>query len=203
MIGKLKGIVDTVDRDYLILDVAGVGYIVFCSSRTLSNLPAKGEAASLLIETHVREDSINLYGFKDAAEKEWFKELITVKGVGPKLALAILGALSPTKLSQALAAKDKAAFKQISGVGPKLAERILTELKDKMVFGDEELVITKKMPAKSDELESSLQADAISALTNLGYNRSEAYNVTNKLLAQNDNLTISDLIKNALKELAR
>jgi Holliday junction DNA helicase RuvA len=199
MIGKLKGLVDNIESDHLIIDVGGVGYIVACSGKTLSKLPSLGEAISLLIETHVREDSINLYGFYDQSERDWFRQLITVKGVGAKLALIILGYLDPSQLNNSLAAQDKQAFKQVSGVGPKLAERIVTELKDKFVANiSYDNVIQKSTNIKH---ENNIQNDAISALTNLGYSKTEAYNITSKILTENNNCSLSELIKLALKGL--
>ncbi len=129
MIGKLRGLIDTIDDDSVILDVGGVGYLVFCSGRTLAALPPVGETAQLVIETHVREDHIHLYGFPDTVERDWFNLLATVQRVGNKMALAILGAYSPEQLAHSILAKDTAAFSRISGVGAKLAERIVTELK--------------------------------------------------------------------------
>src|SRR5579863_9193080 len=132
MIGKLRGLIDSIGDDSIILDVGGVGYHVFCSSRTLAALPLVGEAAQLVIEMHVREDHIHLYGFPDSIERDWFRLLLTVQGVGNKIALAILGAYAPEQLAHSILAKDTAAFRAISGIGPKLAERIVTELKDKV-----------------------------------------------------------------------
>ena len=131
MIGKLKGVVDSVDEEALILDVNGVGYLVSASARTLRALPAAGEPAELLIETHVREDAIRLYGFLTASEREWFRLLQSVQGVGAKVALGILGALSAEALSAAVARQDKAMMARAPGVGPKLAARLVLELKDK------------------------------------------------------------------------
>src|SRR5580704_4812127 len=124
MIGKLRGRIDEIHEDSVILDVGGVGYQIFCSSRTLAALPPVGETAQLIIETHVREDHIHLYGFPDTIERDWFNLLCTVQRVGNKMALSILGAYSPEQLAHAILAKDTAAFSRISGVGPKLAERI-------------------------------------------------------------------------------
>ena len=131
MIGKLKGLIDSYGEDYVILDVGGVGYQVHCSSRTLQALPAPGEAAVLSIETYVREDQIKLFGFRSDVEREWFRLLQTVQGVGAKVALAVLGTLPPSDLANAIALRDKAAVARTPGVGPKVAERIVTELKDK------------------------------------------------------------------------
>ena len=127
MIAKLKGIIDTIGEDYCIIDVSGVGYLVFASAKTLSKM-IKGATTSLLIETVVREDSITLYGFADAWEKEWFNTLTKVQGVGAKVCLSILSVLGPNQLAQAVSAQDKASFTRASGVGPKLAARIVTEL---------------------------------------------------------------------------
>ena len=131
MIGKLKGIVDSYGADYIILDVGGVGYQVHCSPRTLAALPAQGEAATLSIETYVREDQIKLFGFASDMEREWFRLLQTVQGVGAKVALSVLGTLKVADLASAVAMRDKAAVARAPGVGPKVAERIVTELKDK------------------------------------------------------------------------
>src|ERR1700735_3387133 len=132
MIGKLKGLIDSYGEDFVILDVGGVGYQVHCSSRTLQSLPSPGEAAVLSIETYGREDQIKLFGFKSDIEREWFRLLQTVQGVGAKVALAVLGTLSPPDLANAIALRDKAAVTRPPGVGPKVAERIVTELKDKV-----------------------------------------------------------------------
>ena len=131
MIGKLKGVIDSYGDDFVILDVQGVGYVVHCSSRTLQNLPPIGEAASLSIETHVREDMIRLFGFRSDAEREWFRLLQSVQGVGAKVALGILSVLDPGTLATAIATGDKASVARGPGVGPKLAQRIVSELKDK------------------------------------------------------------------------
>ena len=131
MIGKLKGIIESYGEDNIVLDVNGVGYLVHCSARTLQALPATGEPVALAIETHVREDQIRLFGFLTDVEREWFRLLQTVQGVGTKVALAVLGTLKPGDLASAIAMRDKAAVARTPGVGPKVAERIVTELKDK------------------------------------------------------------------------
>lgn len=202
MIGKLRGIVDELSDDSLILDVGGVGYHVFVSSRLLATLSI-GEMTNLTIEMNVREDHIHLYGFPDKIERDWFRLLATVQGVGNKTGLAILAAYSPTKLVQAIMAKDIAAFKAISGIGPKLAERIVVELKDKVL----------KMPTSEFTISSAStnhqppatnhQNDAISALVNLGYNRSDAYGAVTKAIKNaGENPTIDVLIRLGLKEMA-
>ena len=132
MIGKLKGIVDSYGEDYIILDVGGVGYQVHCSARTLQALPSPGEPATLSIETHVREDHIKLFGFVSDIDREWFRLLQTVQGVGAKVAMAVLGTLKASELASAVAMRDKAMVARSPGVGPKVAERIVTELKDKV-----------------------------------------------------------------------
>src|SRR2546421_4299549 len=131
MIGKLKGLIDGYGEDYVILDVGGVGYQVHCSGRTLQALPAPGEAVVLSIETYVREDQIRLFGFRTDVEREWFRLLQTVQGVGAKVALSVLGTLKPAELATAVATRDRAMVARSPGVGPKVAERIVTELKDK------------------------------------------------------------------------
>src|SRR5262245_4049617 len=131
MIAKLAGVVEQIDPDGAIIDVNGVGYLAFCSTRTISRLPSPGSPARLLIETHVREDHIHLYGFIDAAERDWFRLLTTVQGVGAKLALAILSAVPPDALTVAIFAQDRATLARSDGVGAKLAARIVNELRDK------------------------------------------------------------------------
>ena len=131
MIGKLKGVIDSYGEDFIVLDVQGVGYLVHCSARTLQALPGAGEAATLSIETHVREDQIRLFGFLSDTEREWFRLLQTVQGVGAKVALSVLSTFKPGDLASAIAMGDKAAIKRAPGVGPKVAERIVIELKDK------------------------------------------------------------------------
>ena len=175
MIGKLTGLVDSSGEDWALVDVSGVGYQVFSSGRTLGRLPARGDPVSLLIETHVREDHIHLYGFIDQSERDWFRLLGTVQGVGARMALAILSALSPEELIQAIAAQDKTLLTRASGVGPKLAGRITAELKDKvgnLALGPAAVVRGSGGAAKGV---ASLSEDAISALVNLGYGRSEAF----------------------------
>ena len=221
MIAKLRGVIDTIGEDYCIIDVNGVGYLVYASAKTLSRL-IKGNQFSLLIETVVREDSISLFGFYDAWEKEWFLTLTKVQGVGAKVCLSILSALSPTQLAQAVSAQDKASFTRASGVGPKLAARLVTELKDKIVTIPTELTTRNDLQrtapeAKVDateETESYEDAivgrvdnpmkldDAISALVNLGYQRLEAYQAVNKANATDPDADVAKLIRLALKEFA-
>ncbi len=170
MIAKLTGIVDFQGEDWAVVDVSGVGYRVFCSGRTLGRMTV-GEAVTVLVETHVREDHIHLYGFADAMERDWFRLLTTVQGVGAKVGLGILTALSADALVQAIAAQDRAAIRQAAGVGAKLAGRIVSELKDKV--GALVLGPVAASPGDGGGLRGPA-ADAVSALVNLGYTPSEA-----------------------------
>ena len=220
MIAKLRGVVDTLGSDYCIIDVNGVGYLVFASAKTLAKL-ARGAQVALLIETIVREDSISLFGFADAWEKEWFLTLTKVQGVGAKVCLAILSVLSPMQLAQAVSAQDKASFTRAAGVGPKLAARIVTELKDKIVTIPMEASMKSDLSSTVDgtantETESYEDAlvemqsedssmnidDAVSALVNLGYQRIEAYRAVNLAAKNNPEADVPNLIKLALKEFA-
>lgn len=198
MIGKLKGILDNIGEDQVILDVAGVGYIVYCSAKSMAKLPNVGEAAIFLIHMQVKEDDISLYGFIDLAEKEWFENLIIVQGIGPRLALTILSCLNPTDLISAIIQRDKEVFKHISGVGPKLAERIFIELNKKSLQYSPNVAV--KLTA-SESSQSNIK-DALTALTNLGYNRNEVQNICKQIHQNKPDITINELIKSALKELA-
>jgi len=201
LIAKLKGVVDSVDLDSAIVDVGGVGYLVAASARTLREL-AVGDQVTVLVETIVREDAISLYGFLDAAERDWFRILTTVQGVGAKVALSILSTLSPHEIARAIAAQDRATLSRPAGVGPKLAARLATELKDKAAaFGPApavKLIETKGMA------DGSVNEDAVSALVNLGYKRVEAFGavarVTQKLGAE---AKLEAVITAGLQELAR
>jgi Holliday junction DNA helicase RuvA len=200
MIGKLTGRVDWIDEDRCLIDVGGVGYLVFASGRTLGLLQA-GADAGLLIETHVREDHIHLYGFADRAEQEWFRLLSTVQGVGARVALAILSVLPPDRLATAVAAQDKTAVSQANGVGPKLAGRIVSELKDKagtLVFHG-----TTPAGAPAATANGGVSEDAVSALVNLGYRRTEAFGaVAAASQALGPDAPLDALIRAGLKELA-
>src|SRR4051794_2566177 len=175
MIGKLKGLIDSYGEDFIILDVGGVGYQVHCSARTLQTLPSPGEAATLSIETYVREDQIKLFGFRSDVEREWFRLLQTVQGVGAKVALAVLGTLPPADLANAIALRDKAAVARTPGVGPKVAERIVTELKDKApAFADVDPSVIRLSGSIDQSRAPQPIADAVSALINLGYGQPQA-----------------------------
>ncbi len=211
MIAKLRGLIDTIGDDYCIIDVNGVGYLVSASSKTLGKL-TQGQEAALLTEMVVREDSLSLFGFADAWEKEWFLTLTKVQGVGAKVCLSILSVLTPAQLSQAVSAQDKNSFCRAAGVGPKLAARIVTELKDKIITipvgssGDVNEVIVGiplEKSAKTNEAENSKSEDVISALVNLGYQRLEAYRAVSKVIVENPQADVATLIRLALKEFAQ
>ena len=170
MIAKLSGRIDSVADGSVVLDVGGVGYLVFCSNRTLSRLN-EGRAVALLIETQVREDGIHLYGFFDAEERRWFRLLIAIQGVGPKVALAVLGVLPIEELLAAIAMGDRASLSRAAGVGAKLAARIVVELKDKVGALPVPAAMAVGAPAATG---GSVTTDAVSALVNLGFRPVEA-----------------------------
>ena len=212
MIAKLTGVIDSVALSSAIIDVNGVGYLVHASSRTLSRIGSqKGTSVSLLIETIIREDQFTLYGFADAAEKEWFQILCTVQGVGAKVAQSILTAVSPEQLPLVIASQDKAMLKQADGVGEKLAVRIVTELKEKagkMALGaaaSQKADVSKMAKSRGPlvDIPKSVSNDAVSALINLGYGRSEAFGaVSNIMRERGDDMALGDLIRESLKELS-
>jgi Holliday junction DNA helicase RuvA len=175
MIGKLKGLIESYGEDSVIVDVNGVGYEVFCSARTLQELPGVGQPATLAIETHVREDQIRLFGFLTEIEREWFRLLQTVQGVGVKVALAVLGTLKPAELASAIAMRDKAMVARTPGVGPKVAERIVTELKDKApAYTNVDPALVRLSGALEEKRAPAPFSDAVSALVNLGYAQPQA-----------------------------
>jgi len=203
MIGKLKGIVDSHGEDFVILDVQGVGYIVHCSGRTLQKLPRPGEAAQLAIETHMREDSIKLFGFISETERDWFRLLQSVQGVGAKVALAIQTGLDTAELATAIACQDKAAIARAPGVGPKLAARIASELKDKAAVSGT-VDVTAARLAGLDGGQPAAAQDALSALVHLGYGRPQAAAaVAASVAALGEGAPAAELILRGLKELAR
>ena len=204
MIGKLKGTVDEIGEDHCILDVHGVGYVAFCSARTLAGLNA-GEAAILHIETYVREDMIRLYGFASTLEREWFRLLQNVQGVGAKVALAVLSTLAPAELANAIALRDIAMVSRAPGVGKKVAERIVTELKARAPALAGEASATIGFAQELGEgAAPAPAADAVSALVNLGYARDVAANaVAAAMKAAGEGADSAKLIRLGLKELAR
>lgn len=215
MIAKLTGVIDSVGLNYVIIDVNGVGYLVYASSRTLSRIgSARGTPVSLLIETIVREDQITLYGFADAAEKDWFQILCTVQGVGAKVAQGILGSVQVEQLPLVIASQDKAALRRTDGVGDKLALRIVTELKEKagkmalgtaaqQKAGKAQAATGAKASAAVVDVPQTVSNDAVSALINLGYGRAEAFGaVANVIRDKGEAIALGDLIRESLKELS-
>jgi Holliday junction DNA helicase RuvA len=200
MIGKLTGIVDSVAEDHVILDVGGVGYLVQCPSSTLSKLTA-GATTSLLIEMRVSEDAIRLFGFLSGEEREWFKLLQSVQSVGARVALNILSALSPRAIGRAIALGDKAMVGQAQGVGPKLATRIVTELKDKAPA-----LILRQDPTEAAVVAATRgpEADAVGALTKLGYSQAVAAEaVAGAARSLGEGAPLDALIRDALRAMGR
>ena len=204
MIAKLKGLVDSVDTDSAVIDVGGVGYLVSASARTLRDL-AIGGPATMLVETIVREDAIALYGFLDTGERDWFRILTTVQGVGARVALSILSTLSPDEIARAIAAQDRATLSRPAGVGPKLAARLATELKDKAAaFGVAPLPAAASKPGAPAGTSGSINEDAVSALVNLGYKRVEAFGAIARVTQRlGDEAQLDAVIRAGLQELAR
>ena len=197
MIALLNGRVDALEDGRCIIDVNGVGYLVQASTRTLASLPPAPAVARVLVETHVRDDAITLYGFTDTAERDWFRLLLTVQGVGAKVALGILSALSPRDLIGAIAAGDKTSLTRAPGVGAKLAIRLLSELRDKAGAMPTGTSIAFASPVGGTE------ADAISALANLGYRRVEAHPVVVRIMERlGDKANVGQVIRESLQELA-
>jgi Holliday junction DNA helicase RuvA len=204
MIGKLKGLVDSFGDDHVLIDCGGVCYEAFCSSRTLQSLPRVGEAAVVFIETIVREDLIRLYGFSSESEKAWFNLLMTVQGVGARVALAILSALSPAEISSAIALQDKAMIGRANGVGPKLAVRLVTELKGKVpATGAIDAGTLGLQTALGEGTAVGNVSDAVSALTNLGYSSAQASAALARVVAREGEDTPTEkLIRLGLRELS-
>jgi len=197
MIAMLSGLVDQIGDETLVLDCNGVGYLVYASTRTLSRAPRVGQPWKLLIETQIREDRIQLFGFVDAAERAWFRLLTTVQGVGGRVALAILSTLDPERVATAIAAQDKAAFVRADGVGAKLAQRIVMELRDKIGAAAAPVAAAAIAP-------SGTVADAISALVNLGYAKSAAYGAVMTAAGRlGGDARIEALVRAGLQELGR
>lgn len=202
MIGKLKGTIDEIGEDHVLIDVHGVCYLAFCSGRTLGSIGSVGEAVVLFIETYVREDQLKLFGFDKEIEREWFRLLQTVQGVGAKVALAILSTLSPSDLANAIALQDKAMVSRAPGIGPKVAQRLVTELKNKVpaLSGGGDMGLKQEL---GEGVASSNVSDAVSALTNLGYSREQAAGAVAKALqTAGEDAESSVLIRHGLKELS-
>ena len=213
MIGKLSGRVDYRGSDHVMLDVRGVGYMVYCSDRTLASLPQAGEAVALYTDLLVREDLLQLFGFTSLVEKEWHRLLMSVQGIGAKASLSILGALGPDGVSRAIALGDWSALKAAKGVGPKTAQRVVIELKDKApgvmaMIGvapqilDSDEVIEASAPMPQAQTNPSAQADALSALSNLGYTPGDAASALAEMGVDMQDADASALIRAALKKLA-
>ncbi|MBI3196566.1 MAG: Holliday junction branch migration protein RuvA [Rhodospirillales bacterium] len=203
MIAKLKGVIDSVDTDSAIVDVGGVGYLVAASARTLRDLVV-GEPVSVLVETIVREDAIALYGFLEAAERDWFRILTTVQGVGARVALSILSTLSPDEIARAIAAQDRATLSRPAGVGPKLAARLATELKDKAAAFGIAATASNTAQVATAAPTGSLNEDAVSALVNLGYRRVEAFGAVARASQRlGAEARLDAVIRAGLQELAR
>ncbi len=203
MIGSLSGLVDGIFDGYIILDVGGVGYRVFCSSKTVAKLSGVGQAAKLLIETQVREDHIHLFGFADSTEKQAFELITTVQGVGAKVALAILSALSANDLQMAIMTGDAKAITRANGVGPKLASRIVAELKGKTgSLGTNETMVVLQNTGGNGATNGAMD-EAISALVNLGYGKSEAGMTVASIMRQNPDIKTAELIRLSLKEIGK
>jgi Holliday junction DNA helicase RuvA len=219
MIGRIAGQVVYKGEDHALIDVRGVGYVVYCTDRVLAGL-APGEAAALFTDLMVREDLLQLYGFPTLVEKEWFRLLLTVQGVGAKAALAILGTLGPDGVSRALALGDWTAIKAAKGIGPKTAQRVVNELKDKapmvMAMGAGAAVSAPAAPAEGEAVieapavtatpaprpTASAQAEALSALGNLGYGPGEAAGAVAQAAGEAPEADTAGLIRAALKLLA-
>lgn len=206
MIGKLRGFIDSINDDKAIIDVGGVGYVVFVSSKTSSFLRQfpKGEQVSLTIETVVKEDAIELYGFGSEIEKTWFHELTKVQGVGAKMGQKILGAFEIQDLAKALISSDEKAFSKISGIGPKLASRLTTELKDSpKKLGIAVSFDSNKIENLAQFSDKQIVNDALSALENLGYRKHDCLRVIDFLVGENPNVTLENLITSSLRELSK
>jgi len=202
MIAMLRGVLDSIADDAAVVDVNGVGYLVFCSQRTLDSMPKKGAAVRLYVETHVREDHINLYGFLQAEERSWFRLLTRVQGVGAKVALSILTVLPPDQLLTAIVAQDKASINRANGVGPKLAARLVTELKDKV--GGIAMSAPAAIVAGKTAADGAPNEEAVSALVNLGFSRMEAFGAVARAGQDlGDSAAVDALIRSGLKELAQ
>ena len=220
MIGRLRGRVDYKAHDHFLLDVSGVGYLIFCSERTLSEIPGNGEFTTIYTDLLVREDLLQIFGFLSQVEKEWYRLLMSVQGVGAKASLAILSALGEDGVSRAIALGDWTSVKSAKGIGPKTAQRVVNELKDKAahvmslvphkVGNQEEKVSDADIIERMDDNTSinlaisnnSAQADALSALQNLGYTPSDAAAAVAKILNQSSDLSTEELIRSSLKMLS-
>jgi Holliday junction DNA helicase RuvA len=220
MIGRLRGRVDYKTQDHFLLDVNGVGYLIFCSERTLAEIPVDGEFTTIYTDLLVREDLMQLFGFLSQVEKEWYRLLMSVQGVGAKASLAILSALGEDGVSRSIALGDWTSIKSAKGIGPKTAQRVVNELKDKAAhvmsivpneIGERENKIDEgevveriddNPPINLAASNKTAQADALSALQNLGYSPSESAAAVAKILHESSDLSTEELIRNSLKMLS-
>ena len=220
MIGRLRGRVDYKTQDHFLLDVNGVGYLIFCSERTLAEIPVDGEFTTIYTDLLVREDLMQLFGFLSQVEKEWYRLLMSVQGVGAKASLAILSALGEDGVSRSIALGDWTSIKSAKGIGPKTAQRVVNELKDKAAHvmsivpnevGERENKIDEgevveridhHPPINLAASNKTAQADALSALQNLGYSPSESAAAVAKILHESSDLSTEELIRNSLKMLS-
>jgi Holliday junction DNA helicase RuvA len=220
MIGRLRGRVDYKTQDHFLLDVNGVGYLIFCSERTLAEIPVDGEFTTIYTDLLVREDLMQLFGFLSQVEKEWYRLLMSVQGVGAKASLAILSALGEDGVSRSIALGDWTSIKSAKGIGPKTAQRVVNELKDKAAhvmsivpneIGERENKIDEgevveriddHPPINLAASNKTAQADALSALQNLGYSPSESAAAVAKILHESSDLSTEELIRNSLKMLS-
>jgi Holliday junction DNA helicase RuvA len=205
MIGKLTGLIDSFGTDWVVIDVVGVGYHVNCSAKTLEGLPARGSVATLFIETQIREDQIKLIGFMSEVEREWFRLLLTVQGVGSKVALAVLGTLNVSELASAVALQDKAMIARTPGVGPKVAARIASELKDRAPgITGVDMGVIRLQSELGAKIAPKPASDAVSALVNLGYGQMQASAAVAAAMREaGEGAETARLIRLGLKELAR
>jgi len=207
MIAKLRGLLDQMGEGWAVIDCTGVGYMVHCSTRTLNTLPTVGEAATLWVHTEMREDAIHLYGFAEPRERDWFRLLLKVQGVGARVALSILSVLSPDEVATAILAQDKGPITRADGVGPKLAGRIVSELKDRAgSLGGPAAAVpghaAASGPAKGGP--SDATADAVSALVNLGFRQAEAFTAVSAALRElGGTAAVEDLVRVGLRELSQ
>lgn len=200
MIGRLVGHVVATELDHCLIDVHGVGYLVFASSPTLSQLPPSSDKATLLIETHVREDAIQLFGFASHGERAWFRTLTTVQGVGSKVALAILSVCPPETLPLIIASGDKAQLARATGVGPRLASRIISELSAKTASLPESAPVANPTASGAS---ASLTGDAMTALESLGFRRVEVWDVLTRIIKSHEGANLEKILGLTLKELGR
>ena len=201
MIGKLKGYIDGVYEDYIILDVNGVGYKVYCSNKLINKIQEKTEQISLFIETIVRENAITLFGFENIEEQQCYNILCSVNGVGNKVAIKIMGTLNIDDIIFALCNKDQSVFTRVPGIGPKLASRIITELKDCQLTKNIDVNLINKTSSTDEKVDNALFKDAVNALESLGYQKNIVMNAVKNILKERPDLTLESVITEGLKRM--